>query len=227
VSLIDSVGTKVKVAAMTDRYDTVGIDMVNHCINDILVMGARPLFFMDYIATSKLRPHTAADLVKGMSEACREAGCALLGGEIAEMPGSTSKASPTWPGASSALWTERGSSNGSRVQQGDVVIGLASTACTPTLLACPQGSCSRTTITRSISRSPSSARCWATCCWTPHKSYLKSVSAVMSPVRGPRNGPSHRRRLLRQHTARPADRLPGYGRAPQLGRAAHLPVHPG
>ncbi len=87
VSSIDSVGTKVKVAAMVGRYDTVGIDMVNHSVNDILVQGARPLFFLDYIATSKLSPEMAAEVVKGMSEACRDAGCALIGGEIAEMPG--------------------------------------------------------------------------------------------------------------------------------------------
>ncbi|MCZ2126525.1 MAG: phosphoribosylformylglycinamidine cyclo-ligase [Anaerolineales bacterium] len=87
VASTDGVGTKVKLAAAFGRYRDVGRDIVNHCINDILVQGARPLFFMDYFATSKLRPEQTADVVRGIAEACHEAGVALLGGETAEMPG--------------------------------------------------------------------------------------------------------------------------------------------
>ncbi len=87
VSSTDGVGTKVKLAAQAGRYRTVGHDIVNHCINDILVQGARPLFFLDYFATSKLKPEITAEVVSGAAEACLEAGCALIGGETAEMPG--------------------------------------------------------------------------------------------------------------------------------------------
>ena len=86
-SSTDSVGTKVKIAIATGRHRGIGIDLVNHCINDILCCGAEPLFFLDYFATGKLVPEQLAELVEGMAGACREAGCALIGGETAEMPG--------------------------------------------------------------------------------------------------------------------------------------------
>lgn len=87
VASTDGVGTKVKLAASLNRFYGIGMDIVNHCIDDILVQGARPLFFLDYFATAKLKPEMAAEIVSGMAEACRSAGCALLGGETAEMPG--------------------------------------------------------------------------------------------------------------------------------------------
>jgi len=87
VSSMDGVGTKMKVARLADKWDTVGGDLVNHCINDILVQGARPLFFLDYIAAQCLEPQVIEQIVKGMAEACKTAGCALIGGELAEMPG--------------------------------------------------------------------------------------------------------------------------------------------
>ena len=87
VASTDGVGTKVKLASSVGRYRGIGHDIVNHCINDILVQGARPLFFMDYFATSKLDPEQTAEVVTGIAEACKESGVALLGGETAEMPG--------------------------------------------------------------------------------------------------------------------------------------------
>jgi phosphoribosylaminoimidazole synthetase len=87
VASTDGVGTKVKLAAQAGRFRSIGHDIVNHCINDILVQGARPLFFMDYFATSKLDPQQAAEVVTGIAQACKECGLALLGGETAEMPG--------------------------------------------------------------------------------------------------------------------------------------------
>ncbi|HLY98726.1 MAG TPA: AIR synthase related protein, partial [Candidatus Angelobacter sp.] len=87
VSSVDGVGTKLKVAFMMNVHNTVGADLVNHCVNDIAVQGATPLFFMDYLATGTLDPDIAAKIVEGMAEACRHNGCALIGGETAEMPG--------------------------------------------------------------------------------------------------------------------------------------------
>jgi len=87
VASADGVGTKLKVAFMAGVHDTIGVDLVNHCVNDILVQGARPLFFLDYLATGRLAPDVAEQIVRGMAGACRENGCALLGGETAEMPG--------------------------------------------------------------------------------------------------------------------------------------------
>src|SRR5213594_2014110 len=87
VASIDSVGTKVKIALAMNRHDTVGADLVNHCVNDIAVLGARPLFFLDYIGCEKLEPKVFQQLLHGLSRACRSAGCALLGGETAQLPG--------------------------------------------------------------------------------------------------------------------------------------------
>ena len=87
VSSADGVGTKLKIAFMTGRHDTIGVDLVNHCVNDILVQGAVPLFFLDYLATGALLPDVAEQIVSGLAQACRANGCALLGGETAEMPG--------------------------------------------------------------------------------------------------------------------------------------------
>jgi phosphoribosylformylglycinamidine cyclo-ligase len=87
VASMDGVGTKMKVARLADKWDTVGADLVNHCINDILVQGARPLFFLDYVAAQRLEPAVIEAIVKGMADASKAAGCAILGGEMAEMPG--------------------------------------------------------------------------------------------------------------------------------------------
>jgi len=127
VSSTDSVGTKVMIAAAMGLYDTVGHDIVNHCMNDILVQGARPLFFLDYVAVNKLEPEQVAAVVGGCAEACGALGCALIGGETAELPGMYREGMFDLVGAIVG-WVERGAIvDGSDVQPGDVCLGLPST----------------------------------------------------------------------------------------------------
>lgn len=126
VSSIDGVGTKVKVANLAGRHDTIGMDLVNHCVNDILVQGAVPLFFLDYFATSKLDPEVCAQVVKGLSEACRDDGCVLIGGETAEMPGVYCEGEYDLAGAIVGVVDRSKVIDGSKVAAGDAVIGIAS-----------------------------------------------------------------------------------------------------
>jgi len=127
VSSIDGVGTKLKLAFLAKKHDTVGQDLVNHCVNDILVQGARPLFFMDYIGAGKIEPSVVAEVVKGLSIACKENGCALLGGETAEMPGFYQLGEYDVAGCIVGI-LERGKLiDGRTIRPNDRVIGLAST----------------------------------------------------------------------------------------------------
>ena len=126
VSSIDGVGTKLKIAVGVGRHDSIGRDLVNHCVNDILVQGARPLFFLDYFATGKLSPSVVVDVVKGLSEGCRDNGCALLGGETAEMPGMYADGDYDLAGCIVGIVDNSRIITGERVSPGDTVIGLAS-----------------------------------------------------------------------------------------------------
>lgn len=126
VSSIDGVGTKLKVAALANRHDTIGRDLVNHCVNDILVQGAKPLFFLDYFATGKLVPSVVVEVIRGMSEACREVGCALIGGETAEMPGLYGNGDYDLAGCIVGLVERSRVIDGSTIEPGDTVLGLAS-----------------------------------------------------------------------------------------------------
>lgn len=126
VSSADGVGTKLKVAFMTGRHDTVGADLVNHCVNDILVQGAEPLFFLDYLATGRLSPSVAEQVVAGVARACRENGCALIGGETAEMPGFYSEGEYDIAGFIVGAVDKARVIDGRGVLPGDVLIGLPS-----------------------------------------------------------------------------------------------------
>ena len=127
VASTDGVGTKLKVASMTGRWNTVGQDLVNHCVNDILVQGARPLFFMDYIACGKLSAVTVAEIVRGLAEACNENGCALLGGETAEMPGFYSEGDYDLAGTIVGIVERSRVLDGSDISPGDRILALPST----------------------------------------------------------------------------------------------------
>ena len=126
VASIDGVGTKLKIAFAMNKHDTVGADLVNHCVNDIAVLGARPLFFLDYIGCEKLEPKVFRQLLRGLSLACQSAGCALLGGETAQMPGMYRKSEYDLAGCIVGVVDRAQIIDGSKIQPGDVILGLAS-----------------------------------------------------------------------------------------------------
>ena len=126
VASIDGVGTKLKIAFAMNKHDTVGADLVNHCVNDIAVLGARPLFFLDYIGCEKLEPKVFRQLLRGLSRACRSARCALLGGETAQMPGIYRKSEYDLAGCIVGVVDRAQIIDSSKIQPGDVVLGLPS-----------------------------------------------------------------------------------------------------
>jgi phosphoribosylformylglycinamidine cyclo-ligase len=126
VASIDGVGTKLKIAFAMNKHDTVGADLVNHCVDDIAVLGARPLFFLDYIGCEKLDPAIFQQLLCGFSRACRSAGCALIGGETAQMPGMYRKGEYDLVGCIVGVVDRAKIINGSKIRPGDVILGLAS-----------------------------------------------------------------------------------------------------
>jgi phosphoribosylformylglycinamidine cyclo-ligase len=126
VASADGVGTKLKIAFETNVHDTVGRDLVNHCVNDILVQGARPLFFLDYVATGKLSPEVVAAVVEGCARGCRENGCVLLGGETAEMPGFYSEGEYDIAGFIVGVVDRERVIDGKRIEAGDAVLALPS-----------------------------------------------------------------------------------------------------
>ena len=126
VASVDGVGTKVKIAFAMDKHDTVGMDLVNHCVDDIAVLGAQPLFFLDYIGCERLEPRVFQQLLRGLSRACRAAGCALLGGETAQMPGMYRKGEYDLAGCIVGVVDRAKIIDGSKIKPGNVVLGLAS-----------------------------------------------------------------------------------------------------
>src|SRR6266404_1832054 len=126
VASIDGVGTKLKIAFALDRHDTIGADLVNHCANDIAVLGARPLFFLDYIGCGKLEPRVFDQLIRGFSRACRAADCALIGGETAQMPGMYRNGEYDLAGCMVGVVDRAKIIDGSKIKPGGVILGLAS-----------------------------------------------------------------------------------------------------
>ncbi len=127
VSSVDGVGTKLKVAFMMNKHDSVGQDLVNHCVNDILVCGARPLYFLDYFATGKLETKVAEKVIFGLAKACKENGCSLVGGETAEMPGIYAEGEYDIAGTIVGIVEKSKIIKGERIAKGDTLVGLPST----------------------------------------------------------------------------------------------------
>ena len=126
VSSVDGVGTKLKVAFQTHRHDTIGEDLVNHCVNDILVLGAEPLFFLDYVGAGLLKPSVFDEVIRGFARGCQQNGCALIGGETAQMPGFYQKGEYDVSGTIVGVVDHASMVDGRQTESGDVVLGLES-----------------------------------------------------------------------------------------------------
>jgi phosphoribosylformylglycinamidine cyclo-ligase len=126
VSSVDGVGTKLKIAFLADKHNTVGQDLVNHCVNDIAVCGATPLFFLDYLAFDSLNPQKAELIISGFAKACRENGCALIGGETAEMPGIYQKNEYDMSGTIVGIVEKSKIIEGKNIKKGDILVGFPS-----------------------------------------------------------------------------------------------------
>ena len=226
VASADGVGTKLRVAFMTGIHDTIGRDLVNHCVNDILVQGARPLFFLDYLATGRLEPDVAVQIVEGLASACRDNGCALLGGETAEMPGFYADGEYDVAGFIVGVVDRARVIDGRTIRAGDRLIGIPSSGLHTNGYSLARriafelaglavddvvaelGDDDRRGASRPAPELPApdraAARDW------PHQ----------------RDGAHHWRGHHRQPAASAAGRVPGRHRARLVARSPHLPVAP-
>ncbi len=186
VASADGVGTKLRVAFMTGVHTSIGVDLVNHCVNDILVQGASPLFFLDYLATGRLNPDVAVQIVEGLAVACRANGCALLGGETAEMPGFYADGEYDVAGFIVGVVPRRHLIDGKGITPGDVLIGLPSSGLHTNgyslarRIAFDSAGLSVDTVVPALGRSIGEALL------VPHRSYLP----VVRPFFGDQSGPA-------------------------------------
>ena len=224
VSSTDSVGTKVKVAIATGRHRGIGVDLVNHCVNDILCCGAQPLFFLDYYATGKLVPEHLAELVDGVAAACRDAGCALVGGETAEMPGVYALGDYDIAGFIVGAVERDGIVDGSRVEAGDVLLAMPSSG----LHTNGYSLVRHIVLKRELDWNaalPGTDAPLADLLLEPHRCYLHAVDELRAVGRRACHGAHHRRRAHRERAARAPARPQRGDRPGQLGRARALHCH--
>ena len=180
VASADGVGTKLKVAFMTGIHDTIGVDLVNHCVNDILVQGARPLFFLDYLATGQLEPDVAVRIVEGLARACRDNGCALLGGETAEMPGFYGDGEYDVAGFIVGIVPRARIVDGSSIRNGDVLIGLPSSGLHTNGYSLARRIAFEAAGLRPSSVVPELGGAIGEALLVPHRSYLRTVMPVLA-----------------------------------------------
>ncbi|NCC51919.1 MAG: phosphoribosylformylglycinamidine cyclo-ligase [Spartobacteria bacterium] len=183
VSSIDGVGTKLKVASMANKHDTVGQDLVNHCVNDILVQGAQPLFFMDYVGAAALDPLVFEQVINGLCKACKANGCSLLGGETAEMPGLYPRGEYDLVGTIVGVVEKKKLVTGNAIRHGHVLIGLPSSG-----LHTNGYSLARKIIFEKAGKKlfdtvPGTRTPFEKALLAVHKSYLQPVMAVMAQVK--------------------------------------------
>jgi len=183
VSSVDGVGTKLKIAFMMNKHDTVGIDLVSHCVNDILVQGARPIFFLDYLAFGKLQPGVVVDVVRGLATGCRYAGCALIGGETAEMPGMYAEGEYDVAGTIVGVVDRKKIVDGSTIQEGDVVIGLHSSGLHTNGYSLARKICFDVAGLAHSDPMPGVGMSVGEALLEPHRSYAKVIQVLMKIVR--------------------------------------------
>ncbi len=171
VSTTDGVGTKLKLAFRTNKHDTVGIDLVNHCVNDVLVQGATPLFFLDYIATGKINPSTIVEIMKGFTKACKQNNVALIGGEIAEMPGMYKKNHYDLVGIMVGVVDKDKIIRGKNIKIGDKIYGLKSSGL-------------HTNGYSLVNKLLENYKLDIKTLMIPHKSYLKEVKPYLNQIKG-------------------------------------------
>ena len=179
VASADGVGTKLKVAFLANRHGTVGIDLVNHCVNDILVQGAEPLFFLDYLATGRLLPDVAEAIVGGMAAACRDNGCALLGGETAEMPGMYADGEYDLAGFIVGVVDRERLVNGRTIAVGDVLVGVPSSGLHTNGYSLARRIVFETLGLRVDSHVPELSKTVGEAMLEPHRSYLNLIRPIL------------------------------------------------
>jgi phosphoribosylformylglycinamidine cyclo-ligase len=179
VASADGVGTKLRVAFMTGVHTTIGVDLVNHCVNDILVQGAQPLFFLDYLATGRLDPDVAVQIVEGLAHACLANGCALLGGETAEMPGFYADGEYDVAGFIVGAVARRAMIDGRTIAPRDVLIGLPSSGLHTNGYSLARRIAFETAGLRSESRVPELGQSIGEALLVPHRSYLGVIRPLL------------------------------------------------
>jgi phosphoribosylformylglycinamidine cyclo-ligase len=184
VSSADGVGTKLRVAFMAGRHDTVGVDLVNHCVNDILVQGAEPLFFLDYLSTGRLSPDVAERIITGMATACRENGCALLGGETAEMPGFYADGEYDLAGFIVGIAERERLITGRGIQARDVLVGVPSSGLHTNGYSLARRIAFDTLGLGVDSVVPELGRTVADVFLEPHRSYLAMIRPLLDRIKG-------------------------------------------
>jgi phosphoribosylformylglycinamidine cyclo-ligase len=183
VASADGVGTKLKVAFLAGRHDTVGVDLVNHCVNDILVQGAEPLFFLDYLATGQLAPQVAETIVGGMARACRDNECALLGGETAEMPGFYGQGEYDLAGFIVGVVDRARLINGRAIAVGDALVGVPSSGLHTNGYSLARRIAFQTLKLNVDSYVPDLAQTVGDALLEPHRSYLPLVRPLLDATR--------------------------------------------
>jgi phosphoribosylformylglycinamidine cyclo-ligase len=179
VSSVDGVGTKLKIAFATGRHDTVGEDLVNHCVNDIAVQGAKPLFFLDYLAAGKLDARVAAKVVSGIARGCAANGCALIGGETAEMPGMYLDGEYDLAGTIVGIVEKRRMLTGAKVRAGDILVALPSTGLHTSGYSLARKVLFEVAKLKLDSLLPESGKSLADELLQVHRSYFKSIQALL------------------------------------------------